>query len=414
MTNLPTNQSATGATGTVDPFTGEPLSYNAQNFINSLPNDIKQEFLYLIYITQNKITIDGSYELLLAQRLRDAQNFRYAQINNIVKSQTDELDEFEKIILAYNDLPKSPNVLEPLRIIRGPINQAFSYMNSYSYEQKHNRYSLYKRVRNHLSFIDADTLKKWDTLLRSSTEDPDFFIRQARDDSQSPGSIFYSNENIDFSKIKSPDNFEDSVGIVIDVFEGGYYNPNMRLGVLYAKSGETMFGIDRLNYQPNSREAQNSKNRFFELIDRDRADSNNGAKWVYNYKVNDRPDVKKSLIKEISTMMEISYKSYIAQYASDKLQELINKDSRLQIHFIYAVWNGPGFFEFYCSEAQKDIDNGVTEIDKIVNNALTARIEGRYNGKTGFLSGPSRTLIMRTGQRMSKLLQAPAFKPVNT
>ena len=190
MTNLPTNQSATGATGAIDPFTGEPLSYNAQNFINSLPNDIKQEFLYLIYITQTKITFQGSYELKLAQRLRDAQNFRYAQINNIVKSQTDELDEFEKIILAYNDLPRSPNVLEPLRIIRGPINQASSYMDSYSYEQKHNRYSLYKRVRKHLSFIDAGVLKKWDVLLRLFTEDPDFFIKQAKDDSQSSSGIF--------------------------------------------------------------------------------------------------------------------------------------------------------------------------------------------------------------------------------
>ena len=411
MTNLPTNQSATGATGAIDPFTGDTLSYNAENFINSLPNDIKQEFLYLIHLTRNKIVLENSYELKLAQKLRDAQNFRYAQINNIVKNQTDELDEFEKIILGYNDLPTSPNVLEPLRIIRGPINQASSYMDSYSYEQKHNRYSLYKRVKNRLNFIDAEVLKKWDVLLRSFTEDPDFFIKQAKDDSQSPGGIFYNNDPIDFSKIKKPTSFEESVNIVIDVFEGGYFNPDMKLGLVYAKSGETMFGIDRLNYIPSHTDAQEAKKRFFTLIDNDRLE--NKDKWTYNYKVNDRPNLKKELITEVSKMMEISYKSYAAQYATPALQEAINSDPRLTIHFIYAVWNGPGFFKFYCSDAQKDIDNN-QKIDRIVENAITARIQGKYDSSTGYLSGANLTIISQTGRKMGQLLNSEVLRPTNT
>lgn len=165
------------------------------------------------------------------------------------------------------------------------------------------------------------------------------------------------------------DKFVNLTDTVIQNFEGGYYHPDMlKKGIIkdkrYASSGETMFGIDRkaggaLNTTPAGKE-------FWSLIDKAGA----RTKWKWNYMGG---ALAPKLRKLVGQMMYPAFMNLFNKYLSEDAQLAVANDPRLIIHFSYATWNGPGWFQRFANALNAAVKNGETDKDKIFTAALSAR-----------------------------------------
>lgn len=163
--------------------------------------------------------------------------------------------------------------------------------------------------------------------------------------------------------------FNTMAMLVIDKLEGGYYHPDMlKDGRVkdprYANSGETMFGIDRkAGGKINDTTAGKA---FWKIID----EANARKLWKWNFKGGNLAPVLKKYVAEIILP---EYEKLAKLYLSEKAKEVVGNDSRLLFHFIYATWNGSGWFKKFASDINKAIDNGVKDSDKLTQVALNSR-----------------------------------------
>jgi hypothetical protein len=158
---------------------------------------------------------------------------------------------------------------------------------------------------------------------------------------------------------------------VIDEFEGGYWNPkcgHTTKGM--GKSTETMFGLDR--YNGNWESTQDGK-KFFRIIDNQKTKL--GLKsfcktWTHSYKGGNLEDTLKTLASKImKNQYDINSKKF-----SPELKERVESNDRLLLHFAYACWNGPGYFEKFA----KSLENGVKS-DKSDEKLIKQAISDRQN-----------------------------------
>ena len=161
---------------------GEKITVQMEDFLVNLDNQIKQEFLFMIKLTLDKISLGSNNDLKLTKQLRNSQNLRYSQINQILEAETGEFNILEKLILSEKNIPADPNVSNPFKLMRNPLYQALSYKSSYDYEIRHNRYFLYKHFDNVLSYLDTDLLQKWNRIVRAYTDEPDYYVSQILED----------------------------------------------------------------------------------------------------------------------------------------------------------------------------------------------------------------------------------------
>ena len=187
------------------------------------------------------------------------------------------------------------------------------------------------------------------------------------------------NDNIDFTTL---------TGQVIDQLEGGYYHPNMKNRLnydwsKYGASGETMFGIDRL--KGGSINNTNAGREFWRLID----NANAKNTWDWNDKGGQLGERLKVLAAQI---MKPQYESYTRSYLTTEAQKIINSSKALTFNFIYATWNGPGWFEKFAKKFNEDVKNNLS-----VNELIKKVLEYRRD------SGNS--IIVDTGKKMFPLLQ---------
>jgi len=191
------------------------------------------------------------------------------------------------------------------------------------------------------------------------------------------------------------DNFKYVTSIVIDKLEGGYYHPNMlKDGRVkdkrYANSGETMFGIDRkaggtINVTPIGK-------KFWALIDGANAKNN----WDWGYRGG---SLKTQLMDYVSQMMYDVYKYNANRYLSPKSQEIINSDNRLLFNFIYASWNGSGWFRKFATDFNKKVASGETNTDNLTKFVIYLRT------KEGLTSGSApNSLIKQGGQKIAEFI----------
>jgi len=165
--------------------------------------------------------------------------------------------------------------------------------------------------------------------------------------------------NVDFVKI---------TGQVIDKLEGGYYHPDMRYRLpgdwsKYGASGETMFGIDRLkggtiNQTPAGKE-------FWSIID----NANAKNTWKWNYKGGQLGERLKVLVAQ---MMKPQYDSYCRLYLTPEALKIVNSSKALTFNFIYATWNGSGWFQKFAARFNEDVKNGLSIKDLIKNTKITS------------------------------------------
>lgn len=189
-----------------------------------------------------------------------------------------------------------------------------------------------------------------------------------------------ASDNIDFNNM---------VSIVIDKLEGGYYHPDMLKdgrvkSSLYGASGETMFGIDRL--KGGTINNTNAGREFWRLIDSANARKN----WSWNYKGGNIGNKLKLLV---ATMMKPQYDSYTNSFLSKESQAIINSNESLAFNFVYATWNGPGWFKQFATKFNRDVANGIKDVDQLIYNVI------KYRKESG------NQIIINTGNRMQTFIK---------
>lgn len=156
--------------------------------------------------------------------------------------------------------------------------------------------------------------------------------------------------------------------IVIPEFESGYYHPDMALRMsakdraLLAASGETMYGLDRKAGAALS--AYPEWASFWAIIDH----ANARLKWKHYYMgdIALQPELKRLA----STIMAKWFASLSVRYLTKESLQKIANDDRLIVHFSYAAWNGPGWFQKFA----KALQSATGTKEQIFELAISARI----------------------------------------
>ena len=183
-------------------------------------------------------------------------------------------------------------------------------------------------------------------------------------------------------------NFDELVSKVIDNFEGGYYHPVMEKdgrhpGGVMGDSGETMMGMDRKHGKGFAQTTAGQE--FWKLIDDSGAKNN----WKWNYMGG---PLESKLRKLVSQQIKPVYDDLSNRYLKPKAREIVKNNPDLTFHFIYATWNGPGWFQKFAKKINDAVDNGITNPTELGKIAMKSRKE----------SGNS--IIARGGEKMTKLL----------
>jgi hypothetical protein len=185
--------------------------------------------------------------------------------------------------------------------------------------------------------------------------------------------------------------FKDVTKLVIDNLEGGYFNPlwhNVK-DTRYNTSGETMFGIDRVNGGYINKTPSGLK--FWSLIDKNKTQK----VWKWNY---NGGNLNKELIDLTS---EIIYPEFIKNqnlYLKPKSIEIVNNNDKLLFNFIYATWNGPGWFKKFATDFNEAINKGETNEKNLEKLVINSRInEGLKKGLK------PNSLIAQGGKKIAKI-----------
>jgi hypothetical protein len=59
----------------------------------------------------------------------------------------------------------------------------------------------------------------------------------------------------------------------------------------------------------------------------------------------------------LSRILEKSYDNLSKKYLNPESIKIVNSDPKLKFHFIYATWNGPGFFQKFANKLNNRIGN---------------------------------------------------------
>lgn len=220
--------------------------------------------------------------------------------------------------------------------------------------------------------------------------------------------------NVDLSH----SDYDSIVKSVIDNLEGGYYHPNMMQKdpgkfSVYKRSGETMFGLDRFaghdlfystprisndpvsdleNIESNKYQYKsNDAKEFWETIDS--ADAKD--KWPWNYRGGQYENRLEELAGKI---MRPEFESLFGQYLSHPAQEIVKNDPRLMYHFVYATWNGAGWFKKFARDISQAVLGGTTD------PAVLAKIAMDSRTKEGLTDNSSpNSIIAQGGKKIEKM-----------
>lgn len=183
--------------------------------------------------------------------------------------------------------------------------------------------------------------------------------------------------------------------LVINKLEGGYYHPNMLADgrvkdQRYKDSGETMFGIDRraggsINITPAGL-------KFWSIIDA----ANAKNLWKWNYKGGSLEPQLRAIAADV---MYPQYDKFASLYLTPQSRAVVESDGGLLFHFIYATWNGSGWFKKFADDINARIKSGVTDTTKLKQVAIASRTtEGLKKG-----SQPN-SLVAQGGNKIAKFI----------
>ena len=215
--------------------------------------------------------------------------------------------------------------------------------------------------------VDSETMKYlYASLVKNNFEDSDL--------SKINFTGGYNSNLLDVSPNSVSSDFETMTKIVIDNFEGGYYNPAWHYKPAMGRSGETMFGMDRVHGAGLFKSGPGK--RFWEIIDK------NKSKEVWKHYYTGGP-IKDDLIKLVAMIMEEAYNVNSNMYLSPAAREIVNSNNGLMFHFLYACWNGPGFFKRFANIINKAVEDGIESPQKLLSIAINSRLDGGVTRKSG-------------------------------
>lgn len=173
--------------------------------------------------------------------------------------------------------------------------------------------------------------------------------------------------------------FEKVVDLVIKHNEGGYFSREMLAdgrtkdpaGLMSAgpgrlDSGETMFGIDRVNGYGLRAGSKAAWDEFWGTMD----SLNARNTWKHYYTGGSHGPKLRALAARI---MYPQYVKNSALFLSPLAVLLVDSDPVLTYHFAYATWNGADFFKKFANEFNKVVSTGVRDKASLINAALSSR-----------------------------------------
>lgn len=148
-------------------------------------------------------------------------------------------------------------------------------------------------------------------------------------------------------------------------------------GVAYFNnSGETIYGIDRSN-NDGGREDSGDFNSLWSLVDSYKNKNLPGTnvsfmncRWEFDPP--DSPDVRQ-MKKYSGNFMYHRYQKYSKMFLKSDEIAFLEKDARLRFHFIYACYNGVGFFKKFAGKFQQHISQ-TKDYNSLVTMCLNDRI----------------------------------------
>ena len=199
---------------------------------------------------------------------------------------------------------------------------------------------------------------------------------------------------------KEVNDFKTVTKQVVANLEGGYYNPKPEYNhpgsrdPRYSTSGETMFGIDRkaggtINESPAGK-------KFWGKIDA----IQKTTKWTWNY-IPPNP-LQTELLNLVVEIQEAPFNALLAKYVPDpKVREVIKSDGRLLFNFIYATWNGPGWFQGWGAEISEAYKKGKTSSEDLLKLFVARRIN---NANVLPKGNKQNSLIAQGGHKIKTLV----------
>jgi hypothetical protein len=147
---------------------------------------------------------------------------------------------------------------------------------------------------------------------------------------------------------------------------GGYYHPRMYGTIIkdvrYKNSGETMLDIDRV--AGGSINTTPAGIKFWALID-------NAVPSKETWKWNSYPDDLMPQLSQLAAqMMFPEYKKLCNSYLSKGLIDIVNKDAALTFNFLYATFNGAGFFKYFAAAFKIYVENQKITDPKILMDKM--------------------------------------------
>jgi hypothetical protein len=229
-----------------------------------------------------------------------------------------------------------------------------------------------------------------------------------------------SNESVGVGTVtKGTTDFSTIVATVINKLEGGYYHPHMavdnpkQFGV-YGNSGETMFGLDRHAghglYYKGSRKSNNVQDNLkyiesgaYEYVSPEAKEfwttiDNLGAKtkWAWNY----RGGSDEARLTELAgKIIKGQWDQLSKDYLSSESKKIIESDGRLLFNFVYAVWNGSGWFKKWATDFNNKVKAGEKNPDNLLKFIVGMRTQEGLNPD----SQPN-SLIAKGGEKIKDLV----------
>lgn len=188
--------------------------------------------------------------------------------------------------------------------------------------------------------------------------------------------------NSEISSSTSGGSFKKYFDLIVDKLEGGYYNPDWHYSSAMGDSGETLYGLDRKHGGKLNETLEGLE--FWKIVD----ENKNKSSWTYNYKPSGSMGEK--LKNLASKILENHYNKLSDKYLNYDTKKIVDSDGPLKGHFIYAAWNGSGFFKNFAEDINNALSNGVKDPQKLRKIAMQSRRNSRVSrsaDKVGKLFG---------------------------
>lgn len=171
----------------------------------------------------------------------------------------------------------------------------------------------------------------------------------------------------------------DYTDIIIAYLEGGYYHPNMksklRNGSKMGNSGETMFGLDRVNGKPG---VTTYWNPFWQIVDEWYSDKHDDTSY-YQHKADGTKGIPAEVGEQLRDLtnqeMARRFDYYMnktmffpdnessAIYLSDKEKNYIYSHPSILLNMYYATWGGTERFKQLAAALHEILKTSTDEND---------------------------------------------------